>query len=577
MPVAFPSATRVLAAIAGLILAPFAVAQTTPPNLLLIVPDDLGIDAVGCYGWPTAAATPNLDALAQSGMRFTHCFVNPACSPTRAAILTGRYAFRSDCTGALSQGALGMVADALTIAAPLNAAGYQTAMIGKWHLGNRFGNVTPGAYGWSHFEGVLDSGVANPYQWPKITNGLVSTCTQYIMTDQVDSAISWIQSQTGPWALVLTPTLPHVPFHTPPANLHTQNLAGLNPVTTPRPFFEAMVQAMDNEVGRLLASIGPTTLANTNVVVIGDNGTDGAVALPPLSSTRAKGSMHDGGSRVPLIVRGPAVANPGTVATEMVNAIDLFPTMLAMCGISFPPPPIASAAAPLDGQGFAAALTGQTGYGRPYVYNEISSCPLGDGYTIRTATHRLVRYEQNQPQHQEFYNLVTDPYATTNLLGGSMSPADQAAFQQIMATLQTVRSDGWGELFGNGCSGNAGVPLLRWQTRPQIGHTFVAYMGNLSANCFNLMGVLGLSRTASLGNALPLSLDALGMTGCNLNVSLDLIVPIWVQNGFGVYLPIPDAPALYQLEFYLQGIAYETGANPASAVLSRGLRCVIGN
>ncbi|MBL9080152.1 MAG: sulfatase-like hydrolase/transferase, partial [Planctomycetes bacterium] len=116
------------------------------PNLIVIVPDDLGTDAVGCYGSPSAPPTPHLDAIAAAGVRFTRAFVNSSCTPSRAAMLTGRYAFRNDATMALPPGAAGMVANAVTIAAPLAAAGYQTAMIGKWHLGNRFGPQTPNGY-----------------------------------------------------------------------------------------------------------------------------------------------------------------------------------------------------------------------------------------------------------------------------------------------------------------------------------------------------------------------------------------------------------------------------------------------
>ncbi len=552
---------------------------TTPPNLLLIIPDDLGVDSVGCYSPGTAPPTPNIDALAQTGLRFTHCFVNPACSPTRAAILTGRYAFRSDCTGALNPGAIGLAANALTIATPLSAAGYQTAMVGKWHLGNRYGAVTPGAYGWNHFEGVLDSGVGNPYLWPKTTNGLASTCTQYILSDQVDSAINWIQGQTGPWALALTLTLPHEPFHAPPASLHSQNLAGLSPSSTPRPFFVAMVEAMDHEIGRLLSTLGPNVLGNTNVVLIGDNGTDGAVVVPPLTSTRAKGSLHDGGSRVPLIFRGPGVSNPGTLATEMVNAIDVFPTALGLCGITFPAPPIAPYASALDGATFAPALAGQSGYGRSHIYSEVTNCPLGDGYSLRSTTHRLVRYMQNQPQHQEFYNLVNDPLSQNDLLAGTLSPADAAAFQTLMAELETVRSDGWGELYGAGCGANGGtggVPALRWQSQPRIGTTFVAHVGNLTPTCNNLLGFIGFSRTATLGQWLPIDLSAIGMTNCPLNVSLDWVVPFYVQTGYGVYVDIPSIPSLYQTEFYLQTLAYDSVANAAGLLMTRGLRCVIG-
>lgn len=546
------------------------------PNLLVIVPDDLGVDSVGCYGTGNAPPTPNIDLLAQAGMRFTKVFVNPACSPTRAAILTGRHAYRGECTGALANGEPGLTASSLMLSAPFAVAGYATAMIGKWHVGYRFGAVTPGAYGWGHFEGILDGGVANPFQWTKVTNGLSSTSTQYILTDQINSAINWIQSQTGPWCLVVSLTLPHNPYHAPPANLHSQNLAGLDPATTPRPFFVAMVEAMDKEVGRLLATIAPSVLNNTNVVFVGDNGTDGAVALPPSSSTRGKGSLYDGGAHVPLIVRGPAVTNPGTTATELLSGVDLFPTLLGISGIAFPAAVLVPFASPLDGQTFQAALAGQSGYGRSHIYSEISSTPLGDGYTIRTNTHRLIRYMQNQPQHQEFYDLVADPTEQNDLLAAPLSPTQLAAFQQLSAQLETIRSDGWGELFGDGCAGGAGIPFLRWQSQPRIGTTFVARLSNLAPSCTAIAGILGMSRTTAFGTPLPIDLSIIGLTGCNLNVSLDLMLPMYLPAGFGIYLAIPPSPALYQSEFFMQGMAWEAAANPAGLILSRGLRLVIG-
>ena len=563
---------------ASVFLGNLALAQGTGtrPNLLLIIPDDLGVDSIGCYGLGTAPPTPVMDSIAQGGLRFTRVFVNPACTPTRAAILTGRHAMRSECTMALPPGAPGLSGNAMTLAVPLADAGYQTAMIGKWHLGNRYGNVTPGAFGWNHFEGVLDSGVGNPYLWTKVTNGLPTTCTQYILSNQVDSAISWIQSQSGPWALALTLTLPHVPYHTPPSNLHTQNLAGLNAATNPRPFFAAMVQAMDTEIGRLLSTLGPAALANTNIVVLADNGTDNAVVAPPLQASHAKGSLYDGGSHVPLIVKGPAVANPGTLATEMVSGIDVFPTILAMCGINHPSPTLAATAPPLDGVSFAAALSGQSGYGRSHIYSEISATPLGDGYSVRTTTHRLIRYMLNQPQHQELYDLAADPLEQNNLLVAPLSPANSAAFQQLTALMDSIRTDGWAELFGDGCAGTAGVPFLRTQTQPRIGTTFVAHMSNLSPQCTGMLGVLGASRTSAGGAPLPFDLGLFGMPGCRLNVSTDILSPFQLPTGFGIYLAIPPLASFYQAEFYLQGVAFEASANATGLIWSRALRCVIG-
>jgi arylsulfatase A-like enzyme len=548
---------------------------TTQPNLLLIIPDDLGVDVVSSYGATTSTPTPTLDAIAAGGVRFTNAFVNASCTPSRASILTGRYAFRNQATTALPPGAPGMVGNAVTIAAPLNDAGYHTALIGKWHLGNRFGLQTPNSYGFQHFEGVLDSGVANSYVWNKVANGQVSVCTTYIMTDQVNSAIQWIQGRTGPWALVLSPTLPHLPFHAPPAHLHTQNLAGLDPATTPLPFFRAMVQAMDREIGRLLSTLGPGVLANTNIVVIADNGTDNAVVQSPTPPGRGKGSLYDGGSQVPLLISGPAVTAPGTIATELVSAVDLFPTMLEMCGIGYPSASLAAVAQPIDGVTFLPALAGQSGYGRPFVYSEVSGTPLGQGYTVRTPQHRLVRYTLIQPQRQELYALANDPLQQTDLLAAPLSPPAQAQFDNLMNLVESVRDDGWAELYGTGCGGSAGVPFYRTQTQPRIGQHFHTAVMSAPANATGMLTVIGMSRTSSGGAPLPYDLGGLGMPGCQLAVSTDLLL-LHGWDGVSQGLPIPNQPSLYKTEFYAQGVVGEPGTNALDLIWTRSLRCVIG-
>src|SRR5207244_1770632 len=110
------------------------------------------------------------------------------------------------------------------------------------------GSLTPNLFGWPHFAGVIDSGILDYYQWPKVVDGAISTTNRYATIDQVDDALAWIQGRTGPWLLVLSFFAPHTPFHSPPPDLHTQNLSGLDPVTNPVPFHRAMVEAMDHEI-----------------------------------------------------------------------------------------------------------------------------------------------------------------------------------------------------------------------------------------------------------------------------------------------------------------------------------------
>lgn len=394
------------------------------------------------------------------------------------------------------------------------------------------------------------------------------------MTDQVDSAITWIQYQTGPWVLALTPTLPHAPYHTPPAYLHSQNLTGLSPATTPRPFFEAMVQAMDHEIARLIASLPASVRANTNIVVIPDNGTDPAVAMAPIPPDHSKGSLYEFGSHVPLIVNGPAVATPGSVCNALVSGVDLFPTLLDLCGVAYPGI-LAAYALPLDGVSFAPLLTNPNGIGRPFVYSEIDGTPLGQGYTVRTDTHRLVRYMRTKPQHQEMYDLTSDPLELGDLLPAPMPAASTAAFNDLMAKMETVRYDGWAELFGAGCPTANGELLPTTQTTPRIGTNFFLYANCPSPSATGMLGVLGFSNASAGGVVLPASLSNYGMPGCQIAVRPDFYIP-FLPSGYSMPFSIPNISQLYRGEFYVQMIVSDPLANPTGLSWTKSLHCTIG-
>ena len=212
-------------------------------NVLLVIADDYGVDSMGLYA-PTqdVAPTPNLDALAANGVRFTNFWANPVCSPTRAALLTGRHGFR---TGVgFPAGTNTIPLTEYTIADAMNSVGYHTGHIGKWHLGN--GNSGPNLLGWDHFEGLIGGGVQNYFNWTKVTNGSASTNTNYTTTEMTDNAISWINSKgNDPWFCWLAYNAPHTPFHVPPATLQTQNVtAG----STNLQKYKAAVEAMDTEI-----------------------------------------------------------------------------------------------------------------------------------------------------------------------------------------------------------------------------------------------------------------------------------------------------------------------------------------
>jgi len=236
---------------------------------------------------------------------------------------------------------------------------------------------------------------------------------------------------------------------------------------------------------------------------------------------------------------------------------------------------LAAIAHPIDGVPFLPALAGQSGYGRSFVYSEVSGTPFGQGYTVRTPNHRLVRYTLIQPQHQEFFNLVADPLQQSNVLASPLNWASQIYFDDLMNKVGTIRDDGWAELYATGCGGSAGVPFLRTQTQPRIGTLFHTAVESVPANATGVLTVYGMSRTSSGGTALPFDLGALGMPGCQIVVRPDLTV-VQQPDGVSPGLLIPNLPALFGTEFYVQAVVGEPGVNALGLIWSRGLRCIVG-
>ena len=334
--------------IALLFLATFQI-RAQQRNVVLIIADDLGKDYCDIYPdhAPVTVNLTNVRRLLNRGIVFNNAWSNPLCSPTRAGILTGRYSFRTG-VGDVVDGANpklnlseNIIPKVLNIYAP---NGISKACIGKWHVTTigASGNNYPNTMGFDHYEGCLAGAVGQPAQtvmgynnWAKVTNGVSSTCTNYATTENVNNAISYLNSQpsTKPFYLQLAFNAPHTPYHLPPANLltTTTTLTGTQADITANPvaYFKAMTEAMDNEIGRFfdyLISSGKWD--NTDIIFIGDNGDDSLVA----QSTPAKGSVYQGGVTVPFIISGPDVVNPNRVSDALVNTADLFSTILELFG-----------------------------------------------------------------------------------------------------------------------------------------------------------------------------------------------------------------------------------------------------
>lgn len=568
-------------------------------NVLLIVADDIGVDYVGAYQEGTnPPPTPNLDALASNGVLFRNAWANPSCSPTRACILTGRYPFRTlvgrwigHYTNPTNVGLL--QPEERTLPKVLDAAGsnYAHALIGKWHLHNAF--ASPDAPrtigGFSHFAGSLEGQIPSYTSWTHVVNGVSTPTTAYCTTQNTDDALAWIQSQSGPWLCVLTYQAPHIPYHAPPAHLHTQNLAGLTPQTTTHtpaniPFYRAMVESLDTEIGRLVTTLGSAVMDETNVIFVGDNGTVQRQSVAPFDGLRAKGTPYEGGVNVPLIVSGPAVQQPGREVAALACAVDIFSTVVDLCASSAGLPPFtvhdSVSLEPYLSDPNQPALR-QFAYTEQFIGTTWPAPNLNGHATIRDSQYKLIhRYSGG---NDELFDLVNDPWETTNL-NGSSNPAIQAARTALLDEIDRLRATGDGgnfTVFGDGaCVGTNGIPTISATGDPSLGGNYTIAIQGGRPLSFTLF-VFGYSYTNSGALALPLNLSVIGAhQDCILSSSADVLqLAITGFTGDVTQLVnVPSNVALIGAHLFTAGVIIDQTApnNPGGYVSTNSLATTIG-
>ena len=315
-------------------------AATSPkPHIILFVSDDMGWNEVGYHG--SKIATPHIDRLAKEGVQLDRFYVHPICSPTRTALMTGRSPARFGITGAIGRGVVPL--DEHFLPQTFQKAGYQTFMVGKWHLGERSDDYAPNARGFDHFFGFHGGGI-NYYTtdgsrargW--FRNGQ-SVAPQGYSTDLLaDEAIKLLKNRNKkkPVFLYLPFNAPHQPAQASERLLEKYRKLG---------FFgrrvgqAGAIEAMDAAIGRVLATIEAEGISKeTLVMFFCDNGSGGgrrgSTALPGQLALRGgKGSVLEGGIRVPAVLRWPGVIRAGTKCNQLISAQDLFPTFAAAAGI----------------------------------------------------------------------------------------------------------------------------------------------------------------------------------------------------------------------------------------------------
>ena len=321
------------------------------PNIVLIVADDLGSADLSCYGCRDIR-TPNIDRLASAGLRFTQCYANgPECTPTRTALLTGRYQQRvgglecaigvgdvgryDEAMWLAQRGQLGLPASEPTLPRMLRARGYATACFGKWHLGYR-PQFWPSRHGFDAWFGILggnadyfthteDDGRRVLYQDDRPVE------RRGYLTDLIaEEAVGWLRRARAPFFLYVAFTAPHTPIQDPeefdPATGTAPRRQGH------RPTYARMVERMDTRVGDILAELDRLGQAeNTIVVFLSDNGADPNGSNGILRGR--KGTLWEGGIRIPCLMRWPPVLPAGKLTDQLTLTMDLAPTLLAAGGV----------------------------------------------------------------------------------------------------------------------------------------------------------------------------------------------------------------------------------------------------
>lgn len=442
------------------------------PNVIFILADDLGWRDLGCYG-STFYETPNLDRLAEHGVRFTQAYAAcPVCSPTRASLLTGKYPARVGVTNFIAHKAgvhpaRGRLIDApyidhlptneLNVARAFSQAGYATWHVGKWHLGEAL--YAPEKQGFDVNIGGCDwgspkRGYFSPWGLPTLTDGPEGEFLDDRLTDE---AIALIRGRgRRPFFLNLCYYLVHTPiqakeelvqvYRRKAHEMGLDQIEALEPgerfpsqhkrsqrIMRRRvqsdPVYAAMVEILDTNVGRLLEALDEVGEAeNTIVVFTSDNGglstSEGSPTCnAPLSE--GKGWMYDGGIRAPLIVRWPAGATPGTVSDALVTSPDFYPTLLELADLPLNPEQH------VDGKSFRSALKGRP-YDRPPIfwhyphYGNQGGTPCS---CVRAGDYKLIEFFEDG--HLELYNLRSDIKEEHNLV--QLEPERVAEMKRMLS------------------------------------------------------------------------------------------------------------------------------------------------
>jgi len=405
------------------------------PNVVLMMTDDQGYGQMGAHGHPWID-TPNLDALFAKSTRFDRFLVSPTCSPTRAALMSGRHPLKNGITHTILERER-MALSTVTIAEVLQKAGYQTGIFGKWHLGDEeeyqprnrgFGEEFihgAGGIGQAYACSCADA-PGNKYFDPVLRHNGTFVKTEGYCTDLFfTAALGWIQEQKQsdePFFAYLTTNAPHGPFIAPESN--TKKFQELGFGKTQAGFY-GMIENIDENMGRLVAHLEAWGLMeNTLLIFMSDNGTTGNGSgrgrigtLPDGTEMNLfnagmkgmKGSADEGGVRVPFLARWDGVLAPGRTVDALSAHIDLFPTLAELAAAPLPPNQV-------EGRSLLPLLVDpEAEWADRFLFTQIARWPTGQEPDDHAWKRFAVRNSQYRLVGDALFDMNQDPGQTTNL------------------------------------------------------------------------------------------------------------------------------------------------------------------
>ena len=389
-------------------------AGTSKPNIIYILADDLGIGDVSCYGSDNNK-TPIIDNLAKGGIRFTHGYTAPLCGPSRAMILTGRYAFR---TGAVNQDMVGQIKPENEVLIPsvLKTAGYTSAMVGKW---SQF-SLTPKDFGFDDYITFQGSGDYWATEKKKSENYIENGVNKKLDT------VTYMPDLMHKHLVDFITTNKDKPFFLYYSMVHVHSLIQRTPDSKPgSDLYSDNIAYMDKLVGKLLSTLDDLKLRkNTLVVFMGDNGTAsiyserGSIGGKALSGK--KGSMLECGSLVPTIANWPGVIEAGKVNDLLIDSSDILPTFADLAEAKLPTKNV------IDGRSFLPQLLGKKGNPREWIFIE-----LGNKWYVREAKWKLNR-------EGELFDMSNAPFEEKLVTNYAENKEASAAYSRLQIALKTL-------------------------------------------------------------------------------------------------------------------------------------------